>query len=57
MPPQVPPFPSAIFTAYPTTAALFPFGLKPEKSNTMTMSIMLTMISDSDENQQERALK
>lgn len=46
--------------AYPTTretAALFPFGLKPEKSNIMTMSIMLTMISDSDGNQQERALK
>lgn len=37
---------AAISMAYPTseTAALYLFGLKPEKKNTMTMSIIIIII-------------
>ena len=47
---------AAISMPFPTTseiAAIYPFGLRPEKNDTMKMSTILTTFSDSDANLQE----
>ena len=51
---------AAISTVNPTTsqtAAIYPFGLKPEKNGTLKVCVILTVFSDSDENVQEGALE